>query len=73
MVKDPGPVLLITSALHGDEINGVEICRRLLKMPKLSQLRGTLVVVPIVNTYGFVQQSRYFTRQARFKPQLSWQ
>ncbi|WP_408636175.1 MULTISPECIES: succinylglutamate desuccinylase/aspartoacylase family protein [Rheinheimera] len=57
--KRPGPVLLITSALHGDEINGVEICRRLLKMPKLSQLRGTLVVVPIVNTYGFVQQSRY--------------
>jgi predicted deacylase len=57
--KKPGPVLLITSALHGDEINGVEICRRLLKMPKLSQLKGTLVVVPIVNTYGFVQQSRY--------------
>ena len=57
--KKPGPVLLITAALHGDEINGVEICRRLLKLPKLSQLRGTLVVVPIVNTYGFVQQSRY--------------
>ncbi len=57
--KRPGPVLLITAALHGDEINGVEICRRLLKLPKLSQLRGTLVVVPIVNTYGFVQQSRY--------------
>ena len=57
--KRPGPVLLITSALHCDEINGVEICRRLLKWPKLGQLKGTLVVVPIVNTYGFVQQSRY--------------
>ena len=57
--KRPGPVLLITAALHGDEINGVEICRRLLKLPKINTLRGTLIVVPIVNTYGFVQQSRY--------------
>ncbi len=57
--KKPGPVLLITAALHGDEINGVEICRRLLKLVKVGSLRGTLVVVPIVNTYGFVQQSRY--------------
>lgn len=57
--RKAGPVLLVTAALHGDEINGVEICRRLLKIPRLSQLKGTLVVVPIVNTYGFVQQSRY--------------
>ena len=57
--RKDGPVLLITAALHGDEINGVEICRRLLKLPRLSQLKGTLIVVPIVNTYGFVQQSRY--------------
>lgn len=57
--RKPGPVLLITAALHGDEINGVEICRRLLKLPRLNKLKGTLVVVPIVNTYGFVQQSRY--------------
>ncbi len=57
--RKSGPVLLVTAALHGDEINGVEICRRLLKVPRLSQLKGTLVVVPIVNTYGFVQQSRY--------------
>lgn len=57
--KKAGPVLLVAAALHGDEINGVEICRRLLKLPRLKFLRGTLVVVPIVNTYGFVQQSRY--------------
>jgi predicted deacylase len=54
-----GPVLLITAALHGDEINGVEICRRLLKLQRLDRIKGTLIVVPIVNTYGFVQQSRY--------------
>jgi predicted deacylase len=47
--KRPGPVLLITAALHGDEINGVEICRRLLKLPKINSLRGTLIVVPIGN------------------------
>lgn len=57
--RQAGPVLLVTAALHGDEINGVEICRRLLKLPRLSRLKGTLIVVPIVNTYGFVQQSRY--------------
>ncbi|WP_333607773.1 succinylglutamate desuccinylase/aspartoacylase family protein [Arsukibacterium sp.] len=57
--RQHGPVLLITAALHGDEINGVEICRRLLKLPRLNRLKGTLIVVPIVNTYGFVQQSRY--------------
>ena len=56
---EDGPILALMAGMHGDEINGVEICRRLLKMPKLSQLRGTLIVVPIVNTYGFVQQSRY--------------
>lgn len=57
--RQDGPVLLITAALHGDEINGVEICRRLLKLPRLNRIKGTLIVVPIVNTYGFVQQSRY--------------
>ena len=57
--RKAGPVLLVTAALHGDEINGVEVCRRLLKLPRLNQLKGTLIVVPIVNTYGFVQQSRY--------------
>ena len=57
--RKEGPVLLVAAALHGDEINGVEICRRLLKMPRFNQLQGTLLVVPIVNTYGFVQQSRY--------------
>ena len=57
--RKEGPVLLVAAALHGDEINGVEICRRLLKLPRLNQLKGTLLVVPIVNTYGFVQQSRY--------------
>lgn len=57
--KKPGPVLLVSAAIHGDEINGVEIIRRLLKLRQLSGLAGTLIVVPIVNIHGFVANSRY--------------
>lgn len=55
-----GPRLLLCAALHGDEINGVEVIRQVLKTPSLEKkLRGTLVAVPVVNVFGFVQQSRY--------------
>ncbi|MGC3875234.1 succinylglutamate desuccinylase/aspartoacylase family protein [Halomonas sp. GXIMD04776] len=57
--RQPGPVLLVCSAIHGDEINGVEIVRRLLRSSALRRLRGTLIAVPIVNVFGFVQHSRY--------------
>lgn len=54
-----GPVLLVCAAIHGDEINGVEIIRRLLQVPALKRLRGTLLAVPIVNVFGFTDRSRY--------------
>ncbi|MDA1131775.1 MAG: succinylglutamate desuccinylase/aspartoacylase family protein [Proteobacteria bacterium] len=54
-----GPRLFICAALHGDEINGVEIIRRVLRLSSLGKLRGTLVAVPIVNVLGFLAQSRY--------------
>lgn len=57
--RRPGPRLFVSAALHGDEINGTEILRRLLGRPLLRQLRGTLVAVPVVNVYGFVSQQRY--------------
>ena len=57
--KEQGPTLFVSAALHGDEIIGVEIIRRLLRMPALSGLRGTLLAVPIVNTLAFLHQSRY--------------
>jgi predicted deacylase len=57
--KKPGPVLLVCAAVHGDEINGVEIIRRLLKMRTLKSLQGTLIAVPIVNIFGFIYHSRY--------------
>lgn len=57
--KKPGPVLFVSAAIHGDEINGVEIIRRLLQLKLLKSLRGTLVAIPIVNIYGFLNRSRY--------------
>lgn len=54
-----GPRLFVSAAIHGDELNGVEIIRRLLKVPALKRLRGTLIAVPIVNVHGFITQSRY--------------
>lgn len=57
--RQAGPVLLVCGAIHGDEINGVEIVRRLLRSRQLQRLRGTLMAVPIVNVFGFVQQIRY--------------
>lgn len=57
--RHPGPALLISAALHGDEINGVEIIRRLVRHPALERLRGTLLCVPVVNVFGFVARSRY--------------
>ncbi|MDT8317521.1 MAG: succinylglutamate desuccinylase/aspartoacylase family protein [bacterium] len=57
--KKPGPRLFISAAIHGDEINGVEIIRRLLKLRLLNKLRGTLIAIPVVNAYGFINHSRY--------------
>lgn len=57
--KKPGPVLFVSAAVHGDEINGVEIIRRLLRLPMLNRIRGTLIAVPIVNVHGFLNMSRY--------------
>jgi len=57
--KLAGPRLFISAAIHGDEINGVEIIRRLLKLSSIKRLRGTLVAVPIVNVHGLINHSRY--------------
>jgi uncharacterized protein len=54
-----GPRLFVCAALHGDEVNGVEIIKRLLYSKRLRKLTGTLIVVPIVNVFGFNSMSRY--------------
>ena len=57
--RRPGPTAFVTAAVHGDEINGVEVIRRLLRNKRLNRLRGTLIAVPIVNAYGLIGHSRY--------------
>ncbi|NES70002.1 MAG: succinylglutamate desuccinylase/aspartoacylase family protein [Okeania sp. SIO2D1] len=54
-----GPILWLSAAIHGDEINGVEIIRQVLQKISPSLLRGTIIAVPIVNIFGFIEQSRY--------------
>lgn len=54
-----GPCLWLSAAIHGDEINGVEIIRQVLAAVKPRQLHGRLIAVPIVNVFGFIEQSRY--------------
>ena len=57
--RRPGAVMFVSAAIHGDEVIGVEIVRRLLRVRALSGLAGTLLAVPIVNTFGFLNHSRY--------------
>lgn len=57
--KRQGPTLFVSAAIHGDEINGIEIVRRVLDYKGLDKLRGTLIAVPIVNVQGFLAQTRY--------------
>ncbi len=56
---EPGSRLFVSAALHGNEINGVEVIHRLLKSEKIKHLKGTLIAIPVVNVYGFIAQSRY--------------
>jgi len=57
--KRPGPTVFLTAALHGDELNGVEIVRQFLRLPALRNLRGCVLAIPVVNVFGFINQSRY--------------
>ncbi len=57
--RKPGPCLFISAAIHGDEIIGVEIIRRVLNQKSLNRIHGTLIAVPVVNIFGFINQSRY--------------
>ena len=58
--KKPGPTLFISGAVHGDEIIGVEIVRRLARSPRIKNLKkGNLILLPILNMFGFILNSRY--------------
>lgn len=57
--KRPGPVLMINAAIHGDELNGVEIVRQTLDQLNPESLKGTVIAIPVVNVFGFIHKSRY--------------
>lgn len=55
----PGPVLCLTAALHGDELNGIEVTRRVLDDIDVEELNGAIIGIPIVNIQGFYRGTRY--------------
>src|SRR5690606_13362881 len=55
----PGPVLCLTAAVHGDELNGIEVVRRVLDEVEVDELNGAIIGVPIVNIQGFYRGMRY--------------
>lgn len=58
--KEDGPVMLLMGGIHGDEINGVEIVRRLIRSGTNKPIRGTIVCIPVLNVFGFLSLSREF-------------
>jgi len=58
--KKDGPVLLLLGGVHGDEINGVEIVRRIIRNKINKPARGTIICIPVFNIFGFLHSSRKF-------------
>lgn len=56
---EPGPTLCVTAAVHGDELNGIEVVRRVVHEIEPDKLSGAVIGVPIVNLQGFRRASRY--------------
>ena len=57
--KQSGPKVCLTAAIHGDELNGIEMVRRLMYQLEPASMRGTVIGIPIVNLDGFRRASRY--------------
>lgn len=57
--KKSGPKIFVIGTLHGDELNSIEIIRRIHHHIKLNHFRGTLITIPVANVYGLILQSRY--------------
>lgn len=57
--KNPGPVILLSGGLHGDEVNGIEIVRRMVSGKSFNKLKcGSVIAMPIINIFGFLNFSR---------------
>lgn len=58
--KKPGPTVLITAGIHGDEVNGVEIVRQLIAKGINKPVKGTIICIPVINIFGFIHMDREF-------------
>jgi len=58
--KKPGPTVLLTAGIHGDEVNGVEIIRQVIAKGINIPKKGTIICIPIINVFGFINLSRDF-------------
>jgi len=58
--KKKGPVVLMTSGIHGDEINGVEIVRQIIAKKINKPKKGTVICIPVLNIFGFLDMKRAF-------------
>ncbi|MFW5939860.1 MAG: succinylglutamate desuccinylase/aspartoacylase family protein [Halolamina sp.] len=63
--EEPGPTVFLSAASHGDELNGIEVVRRVANEWDLSKLAGTLVCLPVLNVTGFLVQQRYLPGSGR--------
>lgn len=58
--KFDGPTILLSAGLHGDEINGVEIVRQIIIQKINKPKTGTIICIPVINVFGFINQKREF-------------
>ncbi len=58
--KQPGPCVLLAGGIHGDELNGIEIIRQVLSRKYNQPTAGTIICIPIINIFGFLNQAREF-------------
>ncbi|MBR9913237.1 MAG: succinylglutamate desuccinylase/aspartoacylase family protein [Algicola sp.] len=58
--KKPGPTVLMTAGIHGDEVNGVEIVRQIISKGINKPKKGTIICVPVINVFGFIHMDREF-------------
>ena len=57
--QKPGPTILFSAGMHGDEINGIEVLRKIITRKEIQNLLcGTLIAIPVMNTVSFLYQSR---------------
>ncbi|MBQ0733968.1 succinylglutamate desuccinylase/aspartoacylase family protein [Aquimarina celericrescens] len=58
--RKPGPTILITAGIHGDEVNGVEVVRQIIAKKINKPAKGTIICIPVLNVFGFLNMDRFF-------------